>query len=189
MRHNIHVPGLRFALRPVEDGDAEFICGLRSSGSAGRFLNRGAATVQAQREWLARYFETPADYYFVVVDQRTGTREGTAGLYDVDHAARTAEWGRWVLRAGSVAAVESALLVYRCAFHILDLETVYCRTVAENRQVVSFHDTSGVPRTSSRAEVMVDGVCCSAVEHRLHRDTWPSVEQRLAPTVQRLALR
>lgn len=189
MRHNVYVPGRRFALRPVDERDAALICALRARESAAAFLNQGASTVQAQLQWLDRYFERAGDYYFMIVDQRSGTCEGTAGLYDVDHEARRAEWGRWVLRPGSIAAVESALLIYRCAFDVLDLETVYCRTLVDNRQVVSFHDSSGLTRVDEQADVIVNGVRCSAVEHRLDRASWAAVEQRLAPTALRLALR
>lgn len=186
MRHNLHLRGYRFALRPVDESDAELIVTLRNDPAVAPYLNAGAITTAMQREWLTRYFSQPDDYYFVVVDQVTGTDEGLVGLYNVDRGAQTAEWGRWVVRAPT-GAVESALLVYRCGFEQLDMQMIYCRTLAENRHVVSFHDSSGAHRHSMPVHLLVDGERRLAIEHRVDISDWPAVEQRLSGIAARLA--
>lgn len=187
MRHDIALSGFAFALRPVELADADFITALRAPSARTRFLNRDAGTVDAQRAWLEAYFARPGDYYFVVHALNGGTDEGLLGLYDVDAAARTAEWGRWLLREGSSAAVESALLVYRCVFERLHLDSVHCRTLADNAQVVSFHDSCGLVRAPREVIIRVDGKQQPAVEHSLARAQWPVVEERLTRIAQRQA--
>lgn len=186
MRHDLHLTGHAFALRPVAVADAAFIVEVRAQG--GRFLNRGAATVAEQRKWIELYFARPGDCYFVVESRRDATPEGLVGIYDIDPQARAAEWGRWVLRPGSPAAVESALLVYRCAFGPLALERVVCRTLADNTRVVAFHDSCGLARAPAPITITQDGQPRAAVEHALDRAGWPAVEARLDRLAQRVAV-
>lgn len=186
MRHSVALRGSRFGLRPVEPDDAAFIVQVRSGNP---YIGKGAESLQAQMTWLERYFDRANDYYFVVHDLSSHERHGIAAIYHVDQAARSAEWGRWVLRPGSIAAVESALLVYRCAFEKLSLESVYCRTVLENAQVASFHDSCGLVRRPELLDVELNGMRRRAVEHWLDRTRWPEVEHRLSSIVARLSER
>jgi RimJ/RimL family protein N-acetyltransferase len=185
LRHDLRLPGYAFRLRPVCEADAAYIVDLRRR--AGTFLNRGAQSEEAQLQWLAHYFERAGDYYFVVETSDGVRREGLVGVYDVCPAKREAEWGRWVLEPGSNGAVESALLVYRCAFEHLRLEGVRCRTLAANAAVVAFHDSCGLARTAEEAIVEHDGERCSAIEHVLTRTDWPLARERLDKLARRFA--
>lgn len=179
--------GHGYALRPVTLDDAALIVALRSEG--GPYINRGAPTEAEQRRWIERYLARPGDYYFVAERTRDARAEGLAAIYDVDAGGRRAEWGRFVVRRGSSAAVETALLVYRCAFDVLHLESLVCRTVAANAQVVAFHDSCGLVRAAEEVTVTLDGAPAAAIEHRLDRRSWPMVEAALEPLSQRLAAR
>src|SRR4051794_16740069 len=136
MRHDVTLRGEAFGLRPVALADVDFIVGLRNEPDRARFINRTSSDPADQARWLTAYFARPDDYYWIVEHLASGRAEGTIGIYGVDAGRRSAEWGRWVLRAGSLAAVESALLVYRAAFGPLALDEVLCRTLVENAQVV-----------------------------------------------------
>ncbi|MGA2936324.1 MAG: GNAT family N-acetyltransferase [Syntrophobacteraceae bacterium] len=187
MQHEIRIDGFAFALRPVTTGDAERIVELRSNPQLSRYLHPVSANVSLQREWIQTYFSRPGDYYFAVERRGHETVEGFAGIYDLDPERRRAEWGRWVLEPGSLAAVESALLVYRVAFEMLELDEVYCRTVAENRSGVSFHDSCGLVRSDRTGFVELSGVRFSFIEHRLARGEWPEVKARLSGLAIRIA--
>jgi len=180
MLHDLSIDGHAFRLRPVADADAAFVVELRSDPSLAAYLHAGAQTEADQRAWFAKYYDRSGDYYFVVERLGTGVREGLIALYDLDMAARTAEWGRWIMRPGSVAAVESAWLVYRAAFERLGLEAAFCRTVAENAKVVSFHDSCEIAerRVLSR-HFEIGGRRLDAIEHRVTRESWPRVDARL----------
>lgn len=186
MRHDHRLAGYAFRLRPVAEADAGFIVALRAS--AGDFLNRGADTVEAQLAWLGRYFGRDGDFFFIVETLDGARREGLAGVYDLRRAERTAEWGRWVLRAGSNAAVESALLVYRFAFGVLQLASLRCRTLSANARVVAFHDSCGLARSPAEVVVDHDGSAQPAVEHTLARTDWPRVESHLHRIASRFAM-
>lgn len=190
MRHNLKLEGEAFALRPVELDDSDFIVEQRNDPRIQRFINRGARDVGEQQAWLNEYFERPGDYYFMIVDRRTGAREGMVAIYEVDEEQRIAEWGRWVVRPGSLAAVESALLMFRIAFEQLGLEMVYSRTVCDNKAVASFHDSSGVTRARILHDyVTLDGTTYDSVEHHATRENFPEVEARLAPLARMIAQR
>lgn len=186
MRHSLRIEGFRYALRPIAEADARFVAELRSDPELGAWLHRTSGRVQDQEAWLATYFERAGDYYFIVEERATGEPVGTIGVYDSD--GRQAEWGRWLIRKDAPAAVESALLVYRAAFEALELDEVYCRTVADNAKVVSFHDSSGAERVATlENHFELDGVPHDAVEHRVDRSRWDRMRPKLEFLARRLA--
>lgn len=169
----------------MAEADAAFIVALRKA--SGKYLHRGAASEAEQRTWIARYFTRPDDYYFVVERNDDRRPEGLVGIYDVDRVAHTAEWGRFVLQPGSCAAVETALLVYRCGFEVLGLDLLRCRTLAGNVHVVAFHDSCGLHRVPAPVMVANDDAVQEAVEHVLSRGRWPAVRDQLDRLAARLA--
>ncbi|SEN77673.1 Protein N-acetyltransferase, RimJ/RimL family [Roseovarius tolerans] len=179
MRHDITDSAAGITLRPVRLEDAADIVVLRSGPVQARFVHSISPLVEDQERWLTRYFERAGDYYFVVERSHDQRFEGTVGLYDL--ADGRAEWGRWVLIPGSLAAPASALLVYRIAFETLQLSEVYCRTVAENKAVLSFHDACGVRRAGvvRDAFALRDGPV-DAIEHQVLAAEWPDVRAGLA---------
>jgi RimJ/RimL family protein N-acetyltransferase len=187
MRHEIRIEGSRYALRPVALDDAAFILNLRTDPELSAFLHPTSPQLADQEAWLRAYFERAGDWYFVVEDMRTGQPVGTAGIYDLENGR--AEWGRWLLCRRNPAAVESALLIYRAAFERLGLEELYCRTVAANAAVVSFHNSSGAEFMGVLpGHFVLNGAPQDAVEHCVRRATWPPMQARLEKLAQRLAM-
>jgi RimJ/RimL family protein N-acetyltransferase len=184
--HDLDITGHGFRLRPVRMPDAAFIAALRNDRLRSGYLNRGAETASEQERWLEEYFNRPDDYYFVIARRGDGAEQGLLAIYDVDRNSGRAEWGRWVLRPDSIAAVESAWLVYRMAFDVLHLVEIHCRTLVENGQVISFHDHCGLVR-AGEVEIVVDGAPRRAIEHRLTRDRHPAISARLEALAARVA--
>lgn len=188
MQHDLALSGRRFSLRPVTVDDAEFIVRLRRNPSASRFIHETSPDVNAQREWICQYLERDGDWYFIITQDGGSLPVGTVGIYDHDEDDNRAEWGRWILLPDSVGAVESALLTYRMAFEKIGLDEVYCRTITDNRSVVSFHDSSGAVRHALlKAHVTLHGAPHDMVEHRVTRATWSAMQPKLEALVARLA--
>lgn len=194
MRHSLTIDGPAFRLRPVRREDAEFIAQLRSDPERCRYLHRAPPGTSAQEKWLAEYFERSGDYYFLIENRATRLPEGTAGIYNAgwsidggtDRLQRDAEWGRWVLRRGSLAALESACLVYRLGFEMLDLDSIYCRTILENASALAFHESFGLERGRVLPGFLESGARrLDAIECRLTRARWMA----LRDGVERKALR
>lgn len=180
MRHDIILSGPAFRIRPIGDADAEFVLSLRTNPGLNRFLHTTSSDVTQQVAWLADYYERPKDYYFVIERISSGKPEGVIAVYDIEPISCSGEWGRWILYPNSLAAVESVMLIYRCAFDVLNLDAVYCRTVAANETVVSFHDSCEIPeRKLLPAYYEINGEKLDAVQHSLQRNCWPDIDQRL----------
>lgn len=178
VRHDIQVRGYAFGLRPVHLDDAAFILSLRTDPELSRYINPTSDSLKDQRAWMQRYFARANDYYWIVTRSETKEPEGAVALYNVDYASHLGEWGRWVLRKGSLAAVESASLVYRAAFEVLNLRRIYCRTVLANRSVVSFHASCGLETSvDAGLRVRLRGTDHEVVEQFLTADRWPLVKR------------
>jgi RimJ/RimL family protein N-acetyltransferase len=188
MRHDLRMDGYSLRLRPIGDADAGFVVQLRGDPSLNRHLHAGAASTAAQVAWFAEYYTRAGDFYFIAENRQTGSPEGVIGVYDA--SGGWAEWGRWIMRHGSLAATESAWLIYRVGFELLGLDGMYCRTVAENAGVVSFHDSCGIRERRVIPDCFeIGGRRVDAVEHRVDRSTWAEVEPSLNRLAGRLARR
>ncbi|MFQ5644463.1 MAG: GNAT family N-acetyltransferase [Thiogranum sp.] len=189
MDHNITVSGYYFELRPVRLDDAGFMISLRTDPELATYLNPTSDRLEDQQAYLENYFSRPDDYYFIVQDKASGSPEGMLAIYDIDQRTQGAEWGRWILRKNSLAAVESACLVYRAGLEQLGLKELYCRTVARNERVISFHASCGLARARDLpAYVNIDGVSHDSVEQVMDSSSWQSCRQRLEEKARQIAI-
>lgn len=188
MRHQLTLSLSAYKLRPVEYGDAEFICDLRSDKQLNKYINASAVDVESQRNWLSGYYERLGEYYFVVERLSDGRCEGLISLYNLDESTRSAEWGRWILLPGSLAAIESAFLIYSCGFGLLGLKRIYCRTIEENLSVVSFHDSCGIrEKHPIEGDVTVNNQSYKLVEHAIDIKDWPEIAENMCKLINRLS--
>jgi RimJ/RimL family protein N-acetyltransferase len=188
MRHSIHLAGAGFALRPVTEADAAFIVQLRTDPVLSRFVNDTPADPAVQVEWIRRYFERPGDYGFIVENVFTGAAEGTISIYNQDTERNEAEWGRWILRAGSLGASESVALVYRIAFVRLGLSSLDSHTIVENHHVMNFHASCGLELVAELPDhCTIGGRHYDAARHRITAENWPAIDVQLGETVARAA--
>lgn len=164
--------GVSLRLRPVEVSDAEIIISMRA-GEDERFkyLNAITADVHTQREWIARQRSATDDYYFVIEDKFTSEVHGFIGVYN--RVGNCAEWGRWILKKGSDASVESVKILMDFCFRNIGLDSVYSTTVAENTAVVRFHD-SYAKRVENEVndKIFLRGVEASVVKHALTKELY-----------------
>ncbi len=174
--------GFGHRLRPVERRDAARILELRTDPELGRFLNPTTGGVDDQERWIEAQRARAGDYYFVV-ETLSGRWEGVIGVYGIEDAS--ADWGRWLLRRGSLAAPAAMLLLLRFGFDQLGLQRIYCRTFADAVAVVSFHDSCAY---TNRSEYIDAGGRIN-VEYSLVLPDWPAFHDSLAPTAERVARR
>jgi RimJ/RimL family protein N-acetyltransferase len=186
MRHSLTVACSRFRLRPVTLDDAAFIVHLRSNPSLNRYLHGISSRLEDQIAWIECYFERPHDYYFIVEEVESGEPHGAIGIYEIK--SDTAEWGRWILKPGSMAALESAWLIYEAGFANLGLARMFARTLAENPKVVSFHDSFGASRNGIlKDHFSINGEPKSAIEHQVVAAEWPDLRAHHYSTAFRMS--
>lgn len=187
MKKKIVVSGYSYRLRPVTVDDAQFIIDTRlEDAERNRFIHRISSEVSLQKDWLRENLEREDDYYFVVENLITGEPEGLIGIYGIKDGG--AEWGRWVIRKSSFAAVESVDLIYQVAFGHLGLEELYCRTLCLNTPVVSFHNSIGQKNGGVIRECFtIDGEKYDAVKHYVDRQYYyDTIQETLQSKAQRI---
>ncbi|EHC5633084.1 GNAT family N-acetyltransferase [Campylobacter coli] len=139
MKKNITQDGLNYRLRMVNINDADFIIYIRTEDlERNRYIHPISCDIQKQKEWIKQYLKKDNDYYFIIENKINGKPEGLISIYNIEHSK--AEWGRWILQKGSLASFESVLLIFEVAFQKLNLNEIYCRTIADNKPVVEFHE-------------------------------------------------
>lgn len=170
MKHNYSMEGFAYRLRPIRREDAQFVVDTRLEDSErNRFIHRISPDVSEQEKWLDAYFEREGDFYFVVENRLTREPEGLISFYDAENGK--AEWGRWVIRKNSLAAAESVRLLYKIAFEKAGMTELYCRTLALNTEVVSFHNSIGEHTRRTIPEAFeLNGEKYDAVEQYADKD-------------------
>lgn len=142
MKHTFLMEGYGYRLRPVGLKDVAFIVEARLEDmERNRYIHAISSDISDQEEWLERYFSREGDYYFVIENRFTRQAEGLIAFYNEEDGR--AEWGRWVVKKGSLAAIESVWLLYKIAFEKVGLHELYCRTIKDNIEVVSLHASIG----------------------------------------------
>lgn len=182
MKHTYKLEGYCYLLRPIKRSDAATIVDIRRGDSErNRYIHSIPLDVAVQEQWLDEYFQRNGDYYFAVENRITGEVEGLISFYDaVDGKA---EWGRWVLRNGSLAAAESVWLLYRIAFEQVGLRELYCRTIVDNTAVVSFHTSIGEQTRAVHVGLFeLDGTVYDAVEQYSGRENF---YEKIAPVLEK----
>ena len=183
------IKGHLYRLREVESRDAQFIVKLRNDERLNRFINKSASGIQKQNAWLEDYFERKNDFYFIVENLITHEPEGLISVYDINFADEFGEWGRWIILPGSLAATESAYLIYEFSFEHLGLSKIFCRTVKDNASVISFHDNCGAKRVDIHPNyLMKNGRYYTAIEHEVLLENWRgNIRSKLENTSMRIA--
>lgn len=184
MKHACKLDGYCYRLRPIKCSDAQTIIDLRcEDAERNQYIHTISRDVRDQEAWLASYFQREGDYYFVVESRLTGEAEGLIAFYDVSNGS--AEWGRWVIRKGSLAAAESVWLLYRIAFEQVGLKELYCRTIADNTAVVSFHTSIGEKTRAIHKKIFeISGASYDAVEQYADREHF---YEAVAPVLEKQA--
>ena len=78
--------------------------------------------------------------------------------------------------------------MYRLGFEALGLDLLYCRTIAANQRVVSFHTSCGLTAHATLPGfATIDGVAYDVVEQHMTRTASASCGPRLEQHVQRAA--
>jgi len=143
------IQGPNISLRLIQPQDASYLHGLRVNPVYNQHLSEVRGTAEDQRHWIEGYKSREAEgrelYY--IIECKDGRACGSVRLYDIDADSFT--WGSWILDAGKPpkAALESAVLVYKIAFDLLDLNTAHFDVRRDNENTLAFHRRFGATET------------------------------------------
>jgi RimJ/RimL family protein N-acetyltransferase len=165
MKHEFSIDGYGYRLRPVNADDAEFIVAVRlEDEKRNYYIHKISSDIGAQEKWIRDYLLRENDYYFIVENKLTQQAEGLISIYNVKDGK--AEWGRWVIKKNSLAAIESVDLIFKVGFNLIGLKELYSQTVADNTPVVGFHNALPQKyRTTHKKLFELNGQYYDAVEH------------------------
>lgn len=132
-------------LRPLRVEDAQVTFDWRQSARAS-LLNKGAATVGDQAEWIR---SRPTNEFNFVIELKDGSPVGMLSLVGVNLTNRHAEPARFLIGEeervrGVPAAVEAMKLLYGLAFDTLNLNRLFGTVVAKNRQMATWQRYLGM---------------------------------------------
>ncbi|MED3549811.1 GNAT family N-acetyltransferase [Cytobacillus praedii] len=177
MNHNIEVEKFGIKLRPVTFEDAAFIYNLRTDPDNSQYIGDTEQNISMQYQWLESYFKRENDYYFCI-DLKDNKNVGTIGIYNIKDGS--GEWGRWVISKKYPVSPSSVWLIYEIAFNILNLNDVYCRTVIDNKKVISFHERCGLNTAGiEKNGVIIKGERKDLLIHTLDKSNYKKVQYRL----------
>ena len=94
--------------------------------------------------------------------------------------------GRLVLRPGSFALAEAALLTLRLAFDIFQLREVWGTALVENARLISFVESCGFERRGIVA-IHLDGTVHDGIKHVLTKDRWRDFEKKVIEIARAIA--
>lgn len=187
MKHSFSIEGYSYCLRPVTIEDASFIFEARLEANKRNILIHVSPDISLQVEWINKYYDTPNDYYFVVVNKFTSRKEGLIAIYHINN--NKGEWGRWVIKKDSLASVESFYLICRMAFEQLNLDEIYSQTAMFNKLVIAFHDSVNAKRRKV-FPFFFEGKIYDALEHFVDKEHFfsvikPKLDETLSLMVER----
>lgn len=140
-------------LRLVEVSDAACICNLRSDPNLNKFISTSVNDVEIQANWIKEYKKREnesSEFYFMICRNDTDEAVGTIRMYDFKREPKSFCWGSWILGANKTkyAAVESALMIYKFGFDVLNFDQSHFDVRIDNQKVHDFHLKFGAQKIS-----------------------------------------
>ena len=128
--------GRKTNLVEITTDDAADIIRLRNDPKINKNLSSTRTTsVEEQKNWISKNISGNDGVYFKITDL-DGQFYGTISLYSV--VGNKAEFGRYICE-NSLLAIEAEYLLLKHGFERMQLDSIYCRTVAENIKVWKQH--------------------------------------------------
>lgn len=129
------------SLRSVTADDAEITTQLRQDKQKTRFLHKVSPDVERQREWIKKQNETEGDYFFLVIDNKTGEGIGTMGISEISD--NSGYIGRLLMYGNAFQSYEAYMLLINFGFNTLGLTEQHGETDIENTSAMRFSKMFG----------------------------------------------
>lgn len=138
MVYEKEIIGTSVILRSVTKEDARFILDMRLDSKKNAFVHRVDDDLNQEIRWIEAQRERAGDYFFSIVSRKNKKQVGTISICEINQTMNNAELGRWISYGTAVENLESAILAHDFAFDVLNLDTVFTKTVQDNVKVVNF---------------------------------------------------
>lgn len=134
-------------LRYYEPEDLDLLVSLRGNvESYDFFFEYEPINKQMTKDWWENSFKKSNEKNFIIALKSNNKAIGTCALTDIDYRNKKAEFGRYYISPelnSSGSAIEAELLCLEYGFNHLNLNKVFCNTLANNKKVLSLHKHFG----------------------------------------------
>jgi len=131
--------GLNFRL--VNEGDAEFIVGLRTNKKLARYISHTDNSLDNQINWIKNYKQREAEgkEYYILFEDAEHSPLGVLRLYKIEGDHFTA--GSWLVKpdAEEFAALKSDLFLLIFGFEDLKMNRCFIDVRKDNKKLVRYH--------------------------------------------------
>lgn len=153
-------------LRLIDENDASFVLSLRLDPELNSYLSSVSGDLNGQIKWIREYKsdEQQGLQYYFIIERLDGVRCGTVRIYDIRDDSFS--WGSWILNNEKTryAAIESAMLVYKCGFDFLGFKQSHFEVMKGNSGVIRFHERMGAERINEDSDYIYYRITKKAVE-------------------------
>lgn len=119
----------------------------RNDPFVSRFMiDQSNFTLAKQIEWFDKIKADKSRQQFIIVRNKSGESIGVVNLMRIVKENNNCYWGFYIgdqnFRMGGYA-IEAEFLILQYAFHVLEMNKVYCETLSYNSKVISVHKKFG----------------------------------------------
>lgn len=149
-------------LRPMENGDTDFIIRWRNSDDVRRnFIYQELFTRESHENWIRTMIQTGKAVQMIICDLVSDIPFGSVYIRDIDRHHNKAEYGIFIGEPqcrGRGIGTASAKLMLRYCFEQEKLHRVYLRALSTNLQAIRSYEKAGfVMEARLRDDVRIDG--------------------------------
>lgn len=165
---SLSIQGDRVNLVGLDERHMPLIVGWRNDpGIRQWFFYRERFTPESQAAWFHHYLRDTGDVSFAI-ELKTGRAIGTVGLYGIDTATRSAEFGRIMIGEadcrGQRLGDEAARMCLRFGAENLGIERVFLIVHATNEAALALYHRLGFAETRRLDKEASDGTRHEAIE-------------------------
>ena len=181
--YNGIIKGKTVQLRSLEEKDAEITFKMRNDSEKNKYLNSPPASVEAQKEYIAKQRQKPDDYYFLIEDL-DGNPIGMKGFSDYKPAKHTIESGRFMGFGNQIQNLEALLLSIDFAFDILGCERIIMTVIENNKNMYSIQQKIGAKETG---RVYMKNFGCNSIHSELTKENYYPAREKIELLINRFA--
>lgn len=168
-------------IRPMTEADTDNIVRWRNTPSVyEHFIYRVPLTREDHLNWLHNRVETGDVAQFIITDGETDTDVGSVYLRDIDKNFKKCEYGIFIGEdscRGKGIGSAAAKLAIDYAFKELDMNRVFLRVFADNKQAIRSYEKAGFKYEGTfRDDVIIDGTPYDIVFMAILKRDWEKGE-------------